>query len=209
MNHQQASETLRENIDRLPSKRDRAFADDLLHSLGQYGSLTDKQWWWVKKLAERTLVQPKKLSETLAPMAAVIKLFEAGSSRLKYPKVRLITEEGRRLRLNLAGKKSSRPGTVNVADASERVDQNTGWRKWYGYINRDGVFHMSGQVKSPDIYKAVEVFAADPQQAALAYAQLTGQCCFCNQPLTDKRSIKQGYGPTCAKNFKLPWGEKA
>jgi len=31
-------------------------------------------------------------------------------------------------------------------------------------------------------------------------------CCFCNCPLNDPRSVKWGYGPTCAENYGLRWG---
>lgn len=32
-------------------------------------------------------------------------------------------------------------------------------------------------------------------------------CIFCHQTLTDQRSIDAGYGPVCAANHSLPWGE--
>lgn len=42
---------------------------------------------------------------------------------------------------------------------------------------------------------------------AAAFGHLTGRCVFCTAHLTDARSITVGYGPTCAQNHGLPWGE--
>jgi DNA-binding IclR family transcriptional regulator len=47
--------------------------------------------------------------------------------------------------------------------------------------------------------------AANPQQAAVAYARLTSTCCFCGTGLTDERSVRHGYGPICADRYNLPW----
>ena len=38
---------------------------------------------------------------------------------------------------------------------------------------------------------------------------VTGACVFCSRTLTDERSIAVGYGPVCAENHALPWGETA
>ncbi len=46
-------------------------------------------------------------------------------------------------------------------------------------------------------------------EEAAKFGQLYGTCCFCWRELTDERSIEAGYGPTCAENRGLPWGETA
>lgn len=33
------------------------------------------------------------------------------------------------------------------------------------------------------------------------------RCCYCDKPLTDKRSKDVGYGPDCAEHWGLPWGK--
>ena len=48
----------------------------------------------------------------------------------------------------------------------------------------------------------------DPLQAAKSSAALSGICTFCGAELTDDRSKQAGYGPVCAENFNLPWGDK-
>jgi len=35
-----------------------------------------------------------------------------------------------------------------------------------------------------------------------------GACCYCGTELIDARSVEAGYGPTCAKKWRLPWGTR-
>lgn len=42
---------------------------------------------------------------------------------------------------------------------------------------------------------------------AAEFGHRTGQCVFCLRHLTDERSVSVGYGPICAGNNGLPWGE--
>lgn len=49
---------------------------------------------------------------------------------------------------------------------------------------------------------------ATAEQAA-AFGHVTGACVFCSRELTDERSLTVGYGPVCATNHGLPWGEVA
>jgi hypothetical protein len=51
------------------------------------------------------------------------------------------------------------------------------------------------------------------RQLAVRYGHNHGNCIFCSRDLTDERSNPNaggvGYGPTCAKRYNLPWGERA
>ncbi len=42
---------------------------------------------------------------------------------------------------------------------------------------------------------------------AAEFGHLTGKCVFCRRALSDERSMKVGYGETCASNHGLPWGD--
>jgi hypothetical protein len=42
---------------------------------------------------------------------------------------------------------------------------------------------------------------------AAEFGHATGRCVFCSTALEDERSVNAGYGPTCADNRGLPWGE--
>jgi len=61
------------------------------------------------------------------------------------------------------------------------------------------------EAQSPErlrrIRRALEIIAADPQQAGLAYALQSGNCCRCGRTLTVPASIHQGMGPECARRY--------
>lgn len=58
------------------------------------------------------------------------------------------------------------------------------------------------------VYRLTEADELSAEEAA-KFGQLYGTCIFCWKDLTDERSIEVGYGPICANNRGLPWGETA
>lgn len=83
---------------------------------------------------------------------------------------------------------------------------------YIGSLHSDGTLHL-GKIGSiwPDwrINGKNFLFSLlrDPVQAAKTHAALTGECTFCGAELTDERSKEVGYGPVCAENWNLPWGD--
>ena len=75
--------------------------------------------------------------------------------------------------------------------------------KWVkcGYIKKDGTFIEENSSKIRDI----GMFNENPQEFAKKHGALSGKCCFCNKELTNEISTKNGYGPTCAGNYGLPY----
>ena len=57
-------------------------------------------------------------------------------------------------------------------------------------------------------YKQGRYFVPMSAEDAKRFGDLYGQCVFCGLKLTDERSITAGYGPKCAENRSLPWGEQ-
>jgi hypothetical protein len=137
----------------------------------------------------------------------VFKLFHTAHSKLKFPRV-TFEVNGHTLVLQLAGGKSKRPGVINVTDGG-RYPNNT----YFGYIGLDGGF-VPYRACTPEVVETLNEFAADPVKAAAKYGKRSGNCCFCNKPLTRGKSetgqalysTDLGYGETCAKNWGLPWG---
>lgn len=64
-----------------------------------------------------------------------------------------------------------------------------------------------GQDCSDAVIEHLKRFAADPATFAAEYGRLTGYCCFCHLTLKSERSVAVGYGPVCARNYRLPWGK--
>lgn len=175
------------------------FARDLVRKADR--GLSDKQLYWVRKLAT-----PKPAAQQLTSttaMTALVELFERVARRLKFPAL-LIGSEKVALRLSLAGEKSREPGTINVCTIG-----NYATREYVGRIRKDGSYQPAARFTAVDGDYAVEAlraFCIDPVKAAQDYAKLTGHCCFCGLLLRDKRSTNVGYGPICAQNWEMPWG---
>jgi hypothetical protein len=84
-----------------------------------------------------------------------------------------------------------------------------GQAAYYGRIDTDGTF-APGRVPMPqDVQDLLVEFSDDPAGVAARIGKLTGSCVYCQRGLTDPRSLTEGYGPICARNYGLPWGGKA
>lgn len=185
----------------LLSASDANFASSLLAQYDRKGSLSDKQLYWVNKLAERaTTPAPERVK--VGSMLAVYALFTKAREHLKWPKV-VLTGGFDTIRISVAGPNARIPGSINVVVADTR--------DWCGRILSDGTWEPSRKLdekQAGEIQLLLTEFAADPAGVAARHGRLTGNCCFCNSGLKDERSTDMGYGPVCAKNFGLPWGAR-
>ena len=66
---------------------------------------------------------------------------------------------------------------------------------WYPYNCLQGTADILHQI------------CEDPLKYGALHGQQYKHCCFCNTELTSKASLFAGYGPICADNWGLPWGE--
>ncbi len=81
---------------------------------------------------------------------------------------------------------------------------------FYGTIDRTtGTFYPTKSAEADDkVMSVMEQFRQDPGETAVRLGKKGGRCSFCNANLHDHRSVAHGYGPTCAKNYALPWSTK-
>lgn len=189
------------------SDNDRRFAESLISQFNSRGRLSSKQMFWVNKLTDRAKHPEQhtccaKQTEHVGDFKGVLELFRRAAQHLKYPKIRLQTNNRKPVVLNVAGPKSRYAGQVNVTDGGPYGD-NT----WYGRIDEQGEWTVSNAGDN-DVADVLRRLADDPAETAAEYGRLTGRCCFCNTALEDERSTSVGYGPVCAKNYGLPWGAK-
>lgn len=201
MDNTQALETLKTRLaSGTVPPRDAEFVTSLVSQERGRG-LSDKQWYWVVKLATR-YTQPEAEERKVADFAGVYALFAKAKEHLKFPKIHLLVEGVERLKLYVSGPRSRVPDVVNV------VGEET--ETWYGRVYPDGRWQEGRG--SPETNKAVEGLltrlASDPERVASEYGRLTGNCCFCSRKLSDERSTEVGYGPVCAAKFGLKWGSK-
>jgi hypothetical protein len=186
------------------SAKDQAFASSMLDQYAERGFLSDKQLHWVGVLADRAQAKaaPAPVAVALGNVAGVLALFTKSRKPIK-----LQLPDGSPIALSVAGAAARCPGTVNVTDG-----QPYGQNVWYGRVDPvQGQWQPSkqGDAATQTAVAALLVhLSADPAAVAAAYGQLTGSCCFCGLTLTDPRSKHVGYGPICAGNRGLPWGDK-
>jgi hypothetical protein len=195
--------TLTENLASLPAK-DQAFA----HSLLSASHPSEKQMYWIMKLAQRATGTAPAAAPAVevGNFAGVIALFAAAKQHKAFPKIALKLNDGRKIVLSLAGEKAKQPGTVNVTDGGK-----FGSNVWYGRVSPDGAWQVSGKVDHATqlaVAGLLAVLANDPAGTAAAYGVATHHCCFCQKELTHPDSKAVGYGPDCAEHFGLPWGAK-
>lgn len=195
------------NIERLQGIRNKlptghlSAADSIVYSYKSRGTLTSKQWDYVDSLIRMAETGPQAAID-LGSMTGIIDLFKYATGRLKAPAVILNVYDVGEIKITLAGKKARVPGSVNVT-----TNAPYGESIWYGRITKDGKFTPSMRERTPDnLIRVLLDFAERPADVAADHGKLTGKCCFCNRKLTDERSTELGYGPTCAQNYKLPYG---
>lgn len=175
-------------------------------TLGQYVGAW--QGWSIFTIAPKAAPATANVGD----LTGVLALFATAKKRLKHPAVVLsVPAVDMTIRLSIAGPRAKVPGSITVLDANKQFD---GERDWFGRITTDGAFQPSNKLngRTDAVVARLREFASDPARVAAEHGKLTGVCCFCNLPLgrgEDKRSVEVGYGPTCAKNFSLPWGVKA
>lgn len=170
-------------LDRLPA-RDADFARDVIASVKRRGAASEKQSAKLRELYAKATA-PKAAQVDLS---AIVGMFAQLDQ--KKPALRVACDAG-----ELVVKRDDRrPGGLVVFRAVGG---------FAGTIGRDGKADMRNAVE----LAALARFADDPAAAAKAYGDATSACCFCAQELTDPRSIHAGYGPVCAENWGLPWGD--
>jgi hypothetical protein len=180
------------------------FATSLLASLIRYKNLTPKQLPWAQKLAWEALTgrsdKPKAKGMDLGGemTGLVAKFREAKESGLKCPML-LFKFVGNcsKLRVSLAPDTGKNPGCLYV-----KADGN-----YAGKITPQGEFFGSRDCNEA-VRDFLKEFAVDPVGVGARKGREAGICCYCASELTDARSLTAGYGPVCAKSWKLPWGGK-
>lgn len=179
-----------------------SFLGSILGKLDQYGTLSEKQWYWVRKIAaERrtTLAKPQwaeapKYTETFSRIAG---MFAYALDRgLKRPGMTFSSPIA--LRLKLATQRSKYAGDILVTAGGYNTP-------YYGRMTPEGKFFPS-HACGDSVLAFLRAFDSEPAKLAAEHGHGTGACCFCRLPLTDPRSVGVGYGPICAEHYGLPWG---
>lgn len=176
------------------------FAESLLRAANGRG-LTQRQAYWVDRLVTQA-TQPAPVTATLPNAAAIYALFQTAGTRLKWPKIDLEAWGGQRVVFGKFGNRSKYAGQIKITDGGRY-----GVGVYFGRIDTEGTLYATQRTNEPVLH-LINALAADPAGVAAEYGQRTGHCCFCSLPLTDERSLAVGYGPVCARNYNLAWGNR-
>lgn len=199
--YRQALETLAE-LDAskaiLPA-RDREFAESLVSQFLTTGGLSPRQWEFVQRLAG-SASSATPLQGSFSPIFVMFRLANT-TGDMKQPRIRLMTEDGVFVQLNFD---PEHPSEIRVF--------RDGW-SGHGYRRYAGTIHEGFIVPyrdrfTPSMVAVINQLASDPLGTALAMAKLLSACMYCGSRLADEESKRRGYGPTCARNWHLPWGDR-
>lgn len=193
--------TLREAGDFL---RASGSGDLFVQSLLSQKLLSEKQVAWIHKLAtdRQARVTPAAV-EGLNLLPVVDMMHRARDAQKRRPRIVLSIFNDREpmpVVLQLASNMSTKPGSLLVSDGNR-----FGMSIYYGRVHTDGTVEK-GRRWTPEVEKLLRELAANPLAVAQQHGVATGQCCFCNRPLSTKESRSAGYGPICAEKFGLAWG---
>lgn len=176
--------------------RDVEFGKSLVEQASRRG-LSEKQWTWVDKLAERfeaaVKAQPEAPAERTYPRLA--ETFLAAAKGRKFPKLRLRTAAGQELVLSRCGERSRTPGQIRMTD-----DRPFGMNEFFGTISPEGAPDFRSAVND-DVRATLAAYNADPEAEAKVQGVRTGRCMCCGIELTDEVSIELGIGPVCGKRW--------
>lgn len=194
---------------RIPAKST-GFARSLLSQYSSKGALSPKQAYWMRKLVADNPVQVMPANSSSAILSApaathlnvqgIRDLFAKATGKLKKPAI--VLQAGATLiRLYVAGQASKYPGSVVIVAKHSK--------RYIGRIALSGDYLPSpAYYEQAPVLDVLKALSADPVAVASAHGKATGACCFCNTGLTDPKSLGVGYGPICAANYGLPWGQK-
>jgi hypothetical protein len=162
------------------------FADSLSRRLNDTGSLTENMIAAVRK----------GLARAAAPAAQGV---EINVGRIEEAFASAQASGLKKLRMHLDSFKFS-PAGANSANAGGIYVKRSGGDGAYLGKVMGGKFLRSRDCTDDEEKRIVEA-ASDPEKAAKAYGQRTGQCSICGRELTAEESIERFVGPVCAERY--------
>lgn len=208
-------ESLEENMNYLSAnaakldKSARDFVASLCAGYDKYESLTSRQlpyalkyWRELKNLANVSAVStPPSESQHLAicvDTTEIREMFASAISRLKFPKLLYYTGVGT---LVFFVRIHRNPGAIGM-----RVQGSD--NELIGEVLTTGELIWTPGSRLDMRRYAMEVLKAPKEKLALNGKEYKS-CCYCGIALTNPASLQAGYGPICADNWGLPWGDSS
>jgi len=191
------------------SESDRVFYSGLVDWFDEHGFWTIKQEFHVDKaIATHSKHSAESFNETQIEKPSdltfhatkITTLFTSTSGKIKYPSIHFWRKLGE-LQFYLCGSLSKTPGVIRITNGQKYPNQEI-----YGEIYKDGK-GLFRKDTSALFKKEIQSICEEPIEEAKMRGINIGYCCFCATPIVTKESLAVGYGPICAANWNLPWGE--
>jgi Family of unknown function (DUF6011) len=147
--------------------------------------------------SEKGAPDPGTSSKVLLDTSEIRELFTIAAQKLKFPKLTYYRPEGKNLTFYPRVHKN--PGMIAVK--MEHPDLLIA-----EFSDRQFLWMPAAPI---EIRKLIVSILKKPVELLTENGKAYSTCCYCGLGLTDPRSIVAGYGPVCASNWELPWGEEA
>jgi hypothetical protein len=178
-----------------------SICDSWLKASSRGWNFSPAQTFWLHRLATPAAKPSHGETKQLEiDTAGIAGLLEKAEANLKFPKFTISSPDGStEIKVAKASPRSKFFGSFTVASP-------VFGEGFFGTL-KDGKFSPARQCTDEVLALLVD-FAADPEGIAAAHGHRTGSCCFCSKELSTKESLAAGFGPTCAQNFGLAWGNR-
>lgn len=195
------------NYDKLGDAQS-SFAASLCDFYDKYDSLSDKQaqyamkfWRELKNLGSTGAVEVEdKEAVTSIDTSELLELFNKAREHIKYPKLVYPITTGTRLRLYPRVFKN--PGNIAVYKDTDEGSL----AELVCEITKDGKLFWNKEASIP-LRLLTKNVITEPKAKLVTKGKEFKLCCYCGNELTAPASLHAGYGPICASNWGLPWGD--
>lgn len=188
------------------SSKDISFGASLCDQFLTKNHLSDKQWYWVDELIKRAGATPATKSESKPEEIFEGRLYHdllrKASKKLKRPQLRYQADGGRKIVFSYVADNTSKWYNCVFIDNGAKGENKVR----YGFITRNGQGNLNTSAPQ-EVKTFIRKTAIDPIAAAKLSGQAFKNCVFCGLELVNKSSVYHGYGPICAENWGLPWGD--
>jgi hypothetical protein len=187
---------------------DKQFALSLCNFYATKGYLSEKQQFYVEKFLKRVAGsddagKPHTSGVEEVFSGQIIQSYlRTASKKLKYPKLRYQTDGRFKIVFSYVADRSSKWYDCTFVDNGHKAES----KKRYGFIANNGNGRLDRNAP-PEVKTLIRKIAEDPAGIAKLQGQTYKNCCFCGLELTNRSSLHHGYGPICAGNYGLPWGD--
>lgn len=179
---------------------EKSFVSSCQEQLDKGRSMSPKQLNILQRIYDYSESQPA--TPVVGPYSPMVSLLSRAGQKLKYPKVAFSVSSHTTLSISLAPASGKNPGSIYLKALRPLTND------YIGKVSPQGGLSFARSVSESDealFTRFLTMLNNDPVNAARDYGAKTGNCCFCHLPLKTEISTAHGYGPTCAKNWGLPW----